>query len=50
MLVTAALAVCGLFRVGFAVRFWRRVQVAGYFYVGAIIFLALIQLIFHVRL
>ncbi|MGI8549517.1 MAG: hypothetical protein ACR2PL_01795 [Dehalococcoidia bacterium] len=40
----------GLFRFRFAVRFWRRVRMAGYFYVAATLVLAVIELIFHVRL
>jgi hypothetical protein len=44
------MALLGLLRFRFAVRFWRRVRTAGYFYVCAILVLAVVQLIFHVRL
>lgn len=49
-MLAAVMAVLGVLRFGFAVRFWRRVRVAGYFYVLAIVVFALVQLIFHVRL
>ena len=49
-MLAAVMAVLGLLRFGFAVRFWRRVRVAGYFYVVAILFFAALELVFHVRL
>lgn len=44
------MALLALLRIGFAVRFWRRVRVAAFFYVCAILVLALIEFVFHVRL
>lgn len=44
------MGVAALFRVRLAVQFWGKVRTAAYVYVGAIVVLAIIQLIFHVRL
>jgi hypothetical protein len=44
------MALLSFLRIGFAVRFWRRVRLAAFVYVGGIVVLALLQLIFHVRL
>lgn len=49
-MLAAVMALLGLLRFRFAVQFWRRVRAAGYFYVVAILCLAVVQLLFHVRL
>ena len=44
------MAIAALFRFRFALTFWRRVRTIAFVYVCFIILLALIELVFHVRL
>jgi len=44
------LAVLALFRIRFAVQFWRSARLFVFAYVAGIIVLAVIELLFHVRL
>jgi hypothetical protein len=44
------MAVLAFFRIRFAVYFWSRLRIVAFVYVGVILALALIQLLFHVQL
>jgi hypothetical protein len=44
------MAVLALFRYQFAIVFWRKLWLFAFLYVGGIVLLAVIQLLFHVRL
>lgn len=50
MLACGVMSALAFFRVGFAIRFLRKVMLVAYIYIGFILFLALIQFVFHVRL
>jgi len=44
------LGVLAMFRIRFAIQFWRKLRLFVFAYVSGIILLAVIQLLFHVRL
>jgi hypothetical protein len=44
------MAAMAVFRIGFAVRFWRKLRILAFAYVGLILVLAIVELVFHVRL
>jgi hypothetical protein len=50
LLSGGAMALLALFRIRFALAFWRKIRLLAFVYVGVIIVMALIELIFHVRL
>ncbi|HLZ68492.1 MAG TPA: hypothetical protein VKV26_01140 [Dehalococcoidia bacterium] len=50
ILALGVMAVLGLLRFKFALRFWRRVRRFGYLYVGLVVVLAALSLFFGVRL
>ncbi len=50
VLALALMAVLGLLRFRFALRFWQRVRRLGYLYVGFIVVLAALSFLFGVRL
>jgi hypothetical protein len=43
VLVALVMIVLGIFRVGFAVRFWKRMQVIAFTYIAIIVLLALVR-------
>jgi len=50
LLVPGVMAVLGWLRFRFALRFWARMRRLGYLYVGLIVVLAALSLLFHINL